>query len=125
MNDLAHLPFFGAATAPVWAPYALIVLAGVLPTAVWRWAGVALAGRMSPDSEVLTWVRAVATALIAAVIAKLVLYPSGALADMPITLRLGAAGIGFLAFVTTGKNVLVGVLIAEAVLIAGQVLVYG
>lgn len=125
MTDLATSLFPDAATAPVWATYALILIAGVLPTEVWRWAGVALAGRISPESELLVWVRAVATALIAAVIAKLILYPTGALAALPVALRLAAAGAGFFAFVAMGRRVVVGVVVAEVVLIGGQVALGG
>lgn len=101
--------------------YALIFLAGFLPTVVWRWAGVALAGKISADGEVLIWVRAVATALIAAVMAKLLLYPSGALADIPLTLRLAATAIGFALFIVSGQRVLVGVVSAEIMMFLGHI----
>lgn len=122
MTDPLALLFADPASAPPWGTYLLILLAAVLPTEIWRWAGVALAGRVSENSEVLVWVRAVATALVAAVIAKLILSPTGAIALVPLWLRVGAAAGGFLAFLGSGKRVLVGVIVAEALLVAGQVL---
>ena len=55
-----------------WWPYLFIAIAGWLGTDIWRWLGVLVGNRLSQDSAALTWVRAVATALLAAVIAKLI-----------------------------------------------------
>ncbi|MCA1300379.1 AzlD domain-containing protein [Stappia indica] len=106
-----------------WWPYAMILVAGWLATDVWRWLGVLLSGRLREDSELLLWVRAVATALVAGVISKLILFPAGALADAPVALRLAAAASGFVAFLVGGQRVVVGVLAAEVVLIGGWLLI--
>src|SRR5690606_6399084 len=55
--------------------YALILLLGTLPTYVWRFVGVLVAQRLDPDSEVLSWVRAVASALVSALVARIALVP--------------------------------------------------
>jgi len=81
--------------------------------------GVLAGGRLRESSELLVWVRAVATALVAGVISRLILFPAGALADAPLALRLAAAVLGWLAFWAANKRILVGVLTAEAVLIGG------
>jgi len=107
-----------------WWPYAFVLLAGFLPTDIWRMLGVMLAGNLQEESPVLVWVRAVATALVAAVIAKLILFPTGALAGTPAALRLAAAAIGFAVFKATREGVGYGVLAAETVLIGGW-LAYG
>jgi hypothetical protein len=105
----------GLEAAPWW-PYLFILVAGWLATDVWRWIGVLAGGRLREESELLVWVRAVATALVAGVISRLILFPAGALAE---ALRVAAAALGWLAFWTAGKRILVGVLTAEAVLIGG------
>jgi hypothetical protein len=64
-----------------WWPYLFIAIAGWLATDIWRWLGVLVGNRLSEESAALTWVRAVATALVAGVIAKLILYPTGALQE--------------------------------------------
>lgn len=92
-----------------WAPYLFIALAGWLATDLWRWLGVLAGNRLKEGSETLNWVRAVATALVMAVTAKLIVFPTGTLAESPMWLRIGAAGLGFLAFLASGQRVLIGV----------------
>ncbi len=105
----------------VW-PYLFIAVAGWIATDVWRWLGVLIGNRLSQDSAMLIWVRAVATSLVAAVIARLVLFPSGALEGTPMALRVGATAIGFLAFLITGQRVFVGIITAEIILFGGLLL---
>ncbi len=108
-----------------WWPYLFIFLAGSVATDLWRYLGVYFAGHVDENAEILVFVRAMATALVAAVIAKLILYPDGALAASPVWLRIGAAAIGFAAYHASGKKVYAGVLSAEAVLITGMLMVDG
>ncbi|WP_093810884.1 AzlD domain-containing protein [Stappia sp. ES.058] len=108
-----------------WWPYAMIVVAGWLATDVWRWLGVLFSGRLREDSEVLVFIRSVATALVAGVISKLILFPTGALESAPVLLRLAAAASGFAAFLLFGQRVIVGVLAAEMVLIGGWLVLGG
>lgn len=110
---------YDAFPGTVW-PFVFILLAGWLATDIWRFLGVFLGGRIDADSEVLVLVRAVATALVAAVIANLVLYPAGALADISIALRVGAILAGFAAYLALGRRVIVAIVVAEAVLVGGM-----
>jgi hypothetical protein len=104
------------ATGGLW-PYLVVILFGFLPTEVWRLAGV-LAGRnLDETSEVMIWVRLVATALVAGVVAKLILFPTGALAVAPLWARLAALGVGVAGFAILKRNVLAGLAIGEAALI--------
>ena len=102
-----------------WWPYLFILIAGWLATDVWRWIGVVAGNRLRDDSEALIWVKAVATALVAGVIGKLILFPDGSLAEAPVLLRVAAASTGWVAFFLAKQRVYVGVLTAEAVLIGG------
>jgi len=102
-----------------WWPYLFIILAGWLATDIWRWLGVLVGNRLREDSAALSWVRAVATALVAAVIAKLILYPSGALEASPMAVRILATISGFGAFLVTGNRIIVGIVVAIPVLILG------
>lgn len=99
--------------------YVVIIVAGWLATDIWRWLGVIAGNRLQEGSEALNWVRAVATALVMAVTAKLVVFPTGALEASPLWLRLAAAGIGFVAFLMAGQRVIIGVIVPLAVLGAG------
>ncbi len=107
-----------------WAPYLFIAIAGWLATDFWRWLGVLAGNRLSEDSEVLHWVRAVATALVMAVTAKLIIFPTGTLEQSPIWLRAAASMIGFAAFLASGQRVLVGVIV-PVLLLAGGLFLYG
>jgi len=106
-----------------WWPYVFIIIAGWLATDIWRWLGVLVGNRLKQDSAALTWVRAVATALLAAVIAKLILYPAGELNNVPVELRLIAVSVGFAAFLIGGKRIWIGIVVAVGLLIGGQFLI--
>ncbi len=105
-----------------WWPFLFIFLAGILPTSIWRWAGVLLVGNVDEESQILVLIRCVATSLVAAVIAQFVFFPSGPLADIPLWVRLGAALGGFAAFLFWGRQMIVGILAGEAILLLGYVL---
>ncbi|MBB3771132.1 NCAIR mutase (PurE)-related protein [Angulomicrobium tetraedrale] len=97
----------------------IVIFVGFLPNEVWRVFGVLFGRRIDENSLLMQWVRAVATALLAAVVARLVLVPSGALVALPLWLRLGAVAAGIAGFLTMRRSVLAGVLTAEAVLVIG------
>ena len=44
--------------------YLALLLVGFLPSEIWRWLGVLLGRGLDEDSEIVLWVRAVATALV-------------------------------------------------------------
>lgn len=100
-----------------WSPFLFILLAGAIPTQMWRWAGAVLSRTMREDSEVLKWVKAVATALVAGLIAKLVVFPSGVLADVPVWARVGAMAVGYGVFFLTGPRIVYGIIVAELLLV--------
>jgi len=100
-------------------PYLVLLLVGFLPNEMWRAFGLVLARGLDEDSELVVWARAVATAILAGVIAKLILFSSGALAVIPLPVRAGAAVCGFLAFLVVKRSVFVGVVVGEAALLLG------
>lgn len=104
--------------AGAWSPYLLVILVGFLPTEVWRVLAVLFSHRLGENAEVLAWVRAVATTLLAGVVAKLVLAPSSALASVPLPGRLAAIGAGLAAFALLRRSVIAGVVVGEATLVA-------
>jgi hypothetical protein len=100
-------------------PYLVLVLAGFLPNEVWRVLGLVLARGLNEDSQIVVWSRAVATALLAGVVAKLILFANGALTTVPLWVRVAAAALGFAAFVARKRSVFAGVLAGEAALLIG------
>lgn len=109
----AHLDY---ATGGLW-PYLVVIFVGFLPSEIWRWVAVFLVKGLSEDSEILVWVRAVATALMAGVVAKLLLSPNGALAVVPALWRWGALAGGFVAYFAVRRSIVAGVFIGEALLV--------
>jgi len=100
-------------------PYLVLILVGFLPNEVWRVFGLVLARGLNEDSQVVVWSRAVATAILAGVIAKLILFSNGALAGIPLSVRIGAAVCGFVAYLIVKRSVFAGVAAGEAVLLLG------
>lgn len=98
----------------------LLLFAGVLSNEVWRVMGLVIGGKIDERAEILVWVRAVAAAILAGVIAQLLISPPGALATVPLYVRIAAAVIGFVAYRMVRKSVIAGVLTGEVVIIAGK-----
>lgn len=107
-----------ALDGPLW-PYLALLLFAFLPTEIWRWLAVAFSRRIDPQSPALEWVRAVATALLAGVVAKLIIVSPGALAAVPLGLRVGALATTLAIMSFDRRRVLWAVVAGEAVLIGG------
>ena len=104
--------------------YTLLVFVGFLPSEIWRALGLVVARGVADESELFMWVRAVAIAVLAGVIAKIILFPPGTLASVPALIRLAAIICGFAASLVVRRSVFAGVVAGEAVLILGA-LAYG
>ncbi|MFV0369877.1 MAG: AzlD domain-containing protein [Hyphomicrobiaceae bacterium] len=102
---------------------ALILFAvSLLAHEPWRWIGMLVGRNIDIDSELFQWVRAVSTALVAALVMRLVVFPAGALGDVSIVLRAVAMAAGVAAFIYSGGRMVYGVPLGALVLIAGQLL---
>ena len=99
-------------------PYLVVILFGFLPSEIWRALAVFLSRGFDERAPIMGWVRAVATTLVAGVVAKLLFAPSGALIAVPLWGRLGALAIGLVAFLVLRRSVIAGVAAGEAALIA-------
>lgn len=93
-----------ASTAGPWTAIAV----GAVVTYACRAVGVAVAGRMSADSAVIQWVEAVAYALLAALIARMILVPQGVLGDVSFGIRAVATLTGIGAYYACGRSLLAG-----------------
>ncbi len=103
---------------PLW-PYLALIIFAVLPTEIWRWLAVVFARGLDADSALLDWVRAVATALLAGIVAKLIVSPPGVLAQAPILVRIGALAAAVAVMALSRRRMMLAVLMAEAVMIGG------
>jgi hypothetical protein len=100
--------------------YLTLLLAGTLTTEIWRSLGVLLGGRLDVSGELFQWVRAVATALVAGLVTRMVLFPSGALVAVPLVVRLGAFAGGVVIYLAARRNLGAGVAGGAALLMAAQ-----
>nr|WP_319513160.1 AzlD domain-containing protein [uncultured Cohaesibacter sp.] len=100
-----------------WWPYLFVLLGASLPTNMWRWLGVGFAGRLRDDSEWILLARAIANALVAGVITRLILFPTGALTFIPVWMRLVAVAVAVVFYFGLMRNLFIGVLLGSATLV--------
>lgn len=86
----------------------------------WRWIGMFLGRSIAIDSELFRWVRSVTTALVAALVVRLVVFPAGALGGVPWGIRAIAMAAGVGVYVLAGRRIAAGVGAAAAALVLGQ-----
>lgn len=96
----------------------IIILVALFAHEPFRWFGVYLGRGLSADSEIFVWVRAVATALVAGLVARLVLFPAGVLEAIALPIRLAALVAGLGIFIASGRHLGAGVFSAAAVLLS-------
>lgn len=94
------------ATADLWP----LMLACGAATYLWRGLGVLLSGRLEPRSALFEWVACVAYALIAGLIARIIVMPSGLLAQTAMADRLLACAAAFMAYRLARGNMFVGLI---------------
>jgi hypothetical protein len=103
-------------------PYLVLLLVGFLPTEIWRMFGLIVGRGVDEESEVVVWVRAIAVAVLAGVIAKLTLFPPGSLAGVPAAVRVGSVMTGLVGFFVARRSVFAGVAVGEVALFTGVLL---
>jgi branched-subunit amino acid transport protein len=96
----------------------LLAVASGLGTYACRGLAVPLSGRIRPESELFKWVACVAYAMIAGLIMRIILMPSGILATSALPDRLVACLLGLAAYYLARRNLLVGVMTGAAVIVA-------
>jgi hypothetical protein len=85
-----------------------------------RWVGLFVGNRLDVQSPWFQWVRSVATALVAGLVMRLVLFPAGALADIGIAVRCVAMIAGIAVYFVAGRRLALAVGTAAAVLVVLQ-----
>jgi hypothetical protein len=103
-----------------WWPYLVLILAGFLPNEVWRMLGVVASRGINEESELIIWVRAVATAILTGVVSKIVVFAPGALGSVPLAVRLAAAAAGMAAFFLMRRSMFAGVVTGMLAVLTGM-----
>lgn len=94
------------------------LIAASAATYIWRGAGVALASRIGVGGAAFEWFSCVAYAMLAALIARIILLPAGALNEAPFVDRVGATVFGLLLFFAFRRRIFVGTIGGLAAFVA-------
>ncbi len=87
----------------------LMVLLCVVVTYAWRGAGVLLSGRIATGSDAFRWITCVAYAMVAGLVTRVILMPTGLLGTSLLAHRLIACGIGLAVYYVSRRNLFVAV----------------
>ena len=94
----------------------LLVFCG-LATYLWRGPGVLISTGIDPRSAAFTWISCVAYAIIAGLVSRMLVMPTGTLAETSLLERTVCSGVALAAyFWVTRRNLFVGVLAGAAAL---------
>lgn len=94
----------------------LLVFCG-LATYLWRGPGVLFSTGIDPRSAAFAWISCVAYAIIAGLVSRMLVMPTGALAETSLLERAVCSGVALAAyFWVTRRNLFVGVLAGAAAL---------
>lgn len=98
------------------ALWVLVALCGA-GTYLWRALGVTFSGGARLDSEIFAWAGCVAYAMIAGLVVRILLLPTGSLADTALTHRLIACAAALAVYYAVRRNLLFGVATGFVVLV--------
>lgn len=88
-------------------PWVVLMLC-IAGTFVWRAFGVAVASRIDVSGALFQWFNCVAYAMLAGLITRVIMIPSGTLAETPDFDRICAMVIGLCVFFMTRRNIFAG-----------------
>lgn len=88
-------------------PWAVVLSSGLICYG-WRALGVTLSHSLDPDGALARWLTCVSYAMLAAVVARMIILPSGALAASTDLVRYGACAVALGVFLALRRGVLAG-----------------
>lgn len=86
----------------------VLAVACILATYFWRAMAVLFSGRLTVESQLFRWVECVAYAMVAGLMVRIVLLPSGVLAASPLSVRVAGCFVALAAYRLCKRNLLVG-----------------
>jgi branched-subunit amino acid transport protein len=97
---------------------ALLVVACGVGTYLWRGVGLLISGRVRIDSDFFVWAGCVAYAMIAGLTVRIMLLPTGTLAQTHLWERLAACAVALVVYFVVRRNLFVGITTGFVVLTA-------
>jgi len=82
----------------------LVILVTSLATYLSRFLGVVSSERMDIKSKIFRWFNCIAYAILAALIARMIIFPAGVLSETPVYTRIIVLGSMILLYFITKKN---------------------
>jgi len=82
----------------------LVILVTSFATYLSRFLGVVSSEKMEDTSKIFKWFNCIAYSVLAALIARMVIFPAGELAEASIVIRLFVVAISVVMFLFTKKN---------------------
>ena len=82
----------------------LVILVTSFATYLSRFLGVVSSEKMDIKSKIFRWFNCIAYAILAALIARMVIFPAGVLAESPILIRFAVLAGAIMLFLVTKKN---------------------
>ena len=82
----------------------LVILITSLATYLSRFLGVVSSEKMDIKSKIFRWFNCIAYAILAALIARMVIFPAGVLAESNILIRFLVLGLSIILFIITKKK---------------------
>ena len=94
-----------------------VLLSSTAVCYLWRALGVAMSGRIRPESPLMRWIVCVTYAMLAGTFTRMILLPAGELAEVPLGRRLAACAVALALFALFRRSVFAGTLGGVATLI--------
>ena len=94
----------------------LVILVTSLATYLSRFLGVVSSEKMDIKSKIFRWFNCIAYAILAALIARMVIFPAGVLAESSILIRVFILGGSILLFFITKKNLVYPTVLSAIIL---------
>ena len=92
----------------------LAACVAAVATYFWRAFGVAIGTRLDLKGRLFEWFASVAYAVLAALVVRLIVFPVGELANIPLAVRLGAAILALAAYAIGRRSIFFGCLAGSA-----------
>jgi len=87
----------------------ILVFGAAAGTYLWRFLGVAISGRLNPDSAWFRWIACVAYAMLAGLIARMVVLPVGPLEATSLFERLAGVAVAIAIYFLGRRNLMISV----------------
>jgi Branched-chain amino acid transport protein (AzlD). len=88
----------------------VFLISAIFATYIWRFAGVIISHRIEANHPAFEWFTCLAYGIIASLVARTLIIPSGLMAEIPLWQRLIPMLFAFIGFYMFGKRLLVGII---------------